>query len=355
MLKLTSQDIKLTALASCAGCAAKLGAAHLTQVLRPLNAQFNPKDYPALLIGLSEPDDAAVYQVNPEQAIISTTDFFPPVVDDPWSFGAIAATNAMSDVYAMGGEVLFAINLATFPDTLDLSILSDILRGGGDMVKRAGAVIAGGHTVIDQEPKYGLAVTGMVHPARIFTKGGAHPGDSLILTKALGTGVITTALKREQADPAHVSAAIESMTTLNKAAAQAAQAVGKPAIHAVTDVTGFSLMGHAHEMAHLSGVDFTLAFDKLPWLPGALHYAEVGTFPGGSSRNADYYAQWTTFAETIRDEYRMLCYDPQTSGGLLIAVDADHMAALLSELAARGVTGHVIGRATAGDGKIVVR
>src|SRR5512136_2766815 len=219
----------------------------LAHVLRPLQNRFKRQDYPDLIVGLGEPDDAAVYRISPDQAIIQTVDFFPPVVDHAYSFGAIAAANAMSDVYAMGGQVLFALNIAAFPEDLDVDIFSDILRGSADKVAEAGGAIAGGHTVRDREPKYGLAVTGVVHPDRILAKGGAKVGDELFLTKALGAGVITTALKREQADPTHVQTAIESMLQLNRAASRAALAAG---VRAATDVTGFGLIGHALEMAH---------------------------------------------------------------------------------------------------------
>src|SRR5512136_704795 len=193
----------------------------LAHVLRPLQDRFNRADYPDLLVGLGQPDDAAVYRFAPDRAIIQTTDFFPPVVDDAYSFGAIAAANAMSDVYAMGGEVLFALNIAAFPEDLDIEILGDIMRGSADKVAEAGGVIAGGHTVRDREPKYGLAVTGVAHPDHLLTKGGARAGEVLYLAKSLGAGVVTTALKREQADPAHVQAAVESMVQLNRAAAHA--------------------------------------------------------------------------------------------------------------------------------------
>ena len=219
-----------------------------------------------MLVGLDGPDDAAVYQLNAEQAIISTIDFFPPVVDDPYTFGAIAAANALSDVYAMGGEVLFALNLAAFPDNLERAILTEILRGGAEKVREAGAIIIGGHTVSDQEPKYGLAVTGMVHPAHILAKGGAQVGDRLVLTKPLGVGLITTALKREQADPAHVEAAVQSMSALNRHAAHLAQ---RFEAHACTDVTGFGILGHGLEMASASNVMFRLHFANIPLLPGA--------------------------------------------------------------------------------------
>jgi selenide,water dikinase len=301
------------------------------------------------LVGLSAPDDAAVYRLNDQQAIIATTDFFPPVVDDPYAFGAIAAANALSDVYAMGGEVLFAINLAAFPDNLELAILTEILHGGADKVREAGAAIAGGHTIMDKEPKYGLAVTGIINPARIIAKGGAQPGDGLILTKPLGTGVITTALKRGEADSGEVATAIASMTTLNRAAAQAAQAAG---VHAMTDITGYSLIGHAHEMAHLSKADFTLSFSALPWLPGAQRYAELGAYPGGTARNVEYFSQWTTFDAALDEPSRLLCYDPQTSGGLLIAVAPDKSDTLMAALTERGERGWHIGQVNAGTGRI---
>ncbi|GAB4551895.1 MAG: selenide, water dikinase SelD [Anaerolineae bacterium] len=318
-------------------------------MLRPLSETFKAADFPSLLVGLQAPDDAAVYQVGDSQAIIATVDFFPPVVDDPYAFGYIAAANAMSDVYAMGGDVLFAINLAAFPDNLDTAILSEILRGGAEAVREAGAVVAGGHTIKDKEPKFGLAVTGMVDPKKIITKGGAQVGDALILTKPLGSGVITTALKREIADAAHVSAAIASMMRLNRGAAQAAQAVG---VHAMTDITGYSLIGHAHEMAHLSGVNFVFDFDALPFLAGAIGYAQANTFPGGAGNNREFYGPWTTFDPSIGEEMQMLAYDPQTSGGLLVAVSEAKAALLIAEMAKRGVIGTRIGRVTSGDGRL---
>ncbi|MDX1417574.1 MAG: selenide, water dikinase SelD, partial [Candidatus Promineifilaceae bacterium] len=239
---------------------------------------FNPLHYPDLLVGLDKADDAAVYRLNDRQAIISTTDFFPPVVDDGYDFGAIAAANALSDIYAMGGRVLFAINLVAFPDNLGAEILQDILRGGAEKVAEAGAVVVGGHSVNDKEPKYGLAVTGIIDPQKVKTKGGARPGDKLILTKPLGVGVITTALKRQIAENEHVAAAVQSMKTLNKVAAEAAQLANASG---VTDITGFGLLGHAHEMAEASQVDFRLRLDRLPWLPGAISYGTAGAFPGG--------------------------------------------------------------------------
>ncbi|OLD84728.1 MAG: selenide, water dikinase SelD, partial [Ktedonobacter sp. 13_1_20CM_4_53_7] len=238
-----------------------MGPEALAQVLRQLTKHEAP---PELLVGLHTADDAAVYRVNDQQAIISTADFFPPVVDDPYVFGAVAAANALSDVYAMGGQVLMAINLVAWPDNLDIAILSEILRGGADIAAEAGAVIAGGHTVTDREPKYGLAVTGMVHPERILTKGGAQPGDMLILGKPLGTGLITTAHKREQVDESDLAAAVASMMQLNRKASEALQ---RPGVHAVTDITGFGLLGHAWEMASQSLCGMRIEYNALPLLP----------------------------------------------------------------------------------------
>ncbi|MDE3088654.1 MAG: selenide, water dikinase SelD, partial [Chloroflexota bacterium] len=244
-----------------------MGAAELAQVLRPLSNQFKSKDYPALIVGLGEPDDAAVYRINATTAIIQTMDFFPPVVDDAYAFGAITAANAMSDVYAMGGEVVFALNITAWRDDLPLELLSEILRGGAEKVAEAGAAIAGGHTVIDQEPKYGLSVTGIVHPDHITTKRGAQPGDALLLTKPLGSGLITTAGKNGVVSDAHLQNAIDWMARLNRAAAQALQEIG---ILCATDVTGYGLLGHAYEIAEASGVAIRFRADALPLLDGAL-------------------------------------------------------------------------------------
>jgi selenide,water dikinase len=320
-------------------------------VLQPLKGIFPPTNYPDLLIGLAEPDDAAVMRINDQQAIISTMDFFPPVVDDPYAFGAIAAANALSDVYAMGGEPLMAINLVAYPDGLGLDLLTTILRGGAEKVKEAGAVIAGGHTVTDKEPKYGLAVTGTVHPAHIIPKGGAKIGDHLILTKSLGTGVITTALKRDLANPAHVEAAIASMSRLNR---QASRLARQHDVHGMTDITGYSLLGHGHEMAHLGNVDFHITLASLSWLPGAHDYAAQEIFPGGTGRNRDYFNQWVLFAEHIPESLQNLLYDPQTSGGLLMAVSPQHAQALLTDLREAGETANVIGTVTAGTGKLYI-
>jgi selenide,water dikinase len=315
--------------------------------LEPLRGLFQAADFPNLLVGLAAADDAAVYRINDRQAVIATTDFFPPVVDDPYDFGAIAAANALSDIYAMGGEVLFAINLVAFPENLDKAILREILRGGAAKVAEAGGVIAGGHSVNDKEPKYGLAVVGIVDPARVIRKGGALPGDALILTKPLGVGLITTALKREQAEPDHVALAVASMKRLNRAASAAALEAGA---HAMTDVTGFGLLGHAQEMAIQGRVDFRFHLSALPWLPGALAYGEAGAFPGGTYNNKDYFGRWVNFAGDITELHRDMLFTPETSGGLLIALDPRQTGAFIERIPDAVVVGEV----TAGEGKIWV-
>src|SRR6266516_2027114 len=292
-----------------------MGPEALAQVLRPLTFHAAP---PELLVGLHAADDAAVFRVNDQQAIISTADFFPPVVDDPYAFGAIAAANAMSDVYAMGGAVLMAINLAAWPDNLEPAILSEVLQGGADIVAQADAVIAGGHTVTDNEPKYGLAVTGIVHPHHILTKGGAQPGDYLLLGKPLGTGLITTAHKREQVATSDLDAALQSMMQLNR---RASQALRRPGVHAVTDITGFGLLGHAWEMAAQSLTNMRFRFEALPLLPHVRHYAELGCIPGGAQRNKEYFSPHVHINERQGAFDRELLWDPQTSGGLFAAVE----------------------------------
>jgi selenide,water dikinase len=300
-----------------------------------------------LLVGLAAADDAAVYRLNDELAVISTTDFFPPVVDDPYDFGAIAAANALSDIYAMGGQVLFALNLVAFPDNLGRDILREILRGGAEKVAEAGGVIAGGHSVSDREPKYGLAVTGVIHPSQVQTKGGSRPGDVLLLTKPLGVGVVTTALKQGMASAADVAAAVDSMKTLNK---QAAEVAHLAQAHAVTDITGFGLLGHAHEMAHLGHVDFRFYLDQLPWLPGAVAYGAAGAFPGGMGRNQAYFGPWITFAPGIDPLTQGMLWTPETSGGLLVAVTPEHVEKYRQYCATAVVVGEVI----EGNGRIWV-
>jgi selenide,water dikinase len=320
----------------------------LAQVLRPLHNLFNGHGPANLLVGLGMADDAAIYQVNEQQAIISTIDFFTPVVDDPYDYGAIAAANSMSDVYAMGGEVTFALNVGAFPANMEPTVIGEILRGGAEKVIEAGAIIAGGHTVTDDEPKYGLAVTGMVHPQRFFTKGGAQPDDILVLTKPLGTGTISTALKRGLAGASHVAEMVASMKRLNRGAAQAAQATG--GLKAATDITGFGLLGHALEMAQASGCKFVFELNQIPLLEGAMTYAAEFIFPGGASNNMEFFAKDVTFAPTIPDDRRWLLWDPQTSGGLLLAIPAARLADFQRVCAEQGQPAWVVGAVTSGVG-----
>lgn len=293
---------------------------------------FDPADHPDLLVGLGMPDDAAVYRLDDERALIVTTDFFTPIVDDPYQYGSIAASNALSDVYAMGGQPLLALNIAAFPPDLPAEILTAVLRGAAEKVREAGAVIAGGHTIQDKEPKVGLAVVGMGHPDRLLTKADARAGDVLILTKPLGTGTITTASKADKADETHVIEAVGWMTRLNRAAAEAAVAVGA---HGTTDITGFGLLGHASEVADPSNVTFKIALRKVPFLPGAFDYAAQWLFPGGSINNMQAYKPLIRFEDGISEEEKMLLFDAQTSGGLLITLPADRVEAFGQEMAQR--------------------
>ncbi len=316
-------------------------------MLQPLRDTFHAVDYPNLLVGLNKADDAAVYQLNGEQAIINTTDFFPPIVDDPYDFGAIAAANALSDVYAMGGKVLFAMNLVAFPVDLDMAILREILRGGADKVKEAGGVIVGGHSVQDKEPKYGLAVTGIIEPSQVKKKGGAQAGDVLLLTKPLGVGIVTTALKRDMTTDEEVAVAVESMKTLNKVAAEAALAANASGM---TDITGFGLLGHGYEMAGQANVEFHIDSDKLPFLPGSVAYGEQGVFPGGMGRNWTHFDPHVTFADTVPDYLQKMLWTPETSGGLLVSVAPDQVDTYMAHCPSAVVVGNV----KAGDSHIFV-
>jgi selenide, water dikinase len=317
----------------------------LAQVLRPLVEKFRPQDHPRLLAGVT--DDAAVYQLDDETAIVQSVDFFPPVVDDAWTYGAIAAVNAMSDVYAMGGEVVLCLNVAGFPEDLPPQTISDIFRGGADKVAEAGGIIAGGHTVIDQEPKYGLSVMGTVHPKAVLAKTGARPGDQLVLSKALGTGLILTAAKRDLAAPEHLQAAVDSMLLLNRHTSHLAREAGA---HAVTDITGFAIAGHALEIADHSAVELVLRVPDLPLLPGALDYALAGVDFGGVNRNRDYLGARVRGLESQPEAMQRLLFDPQTSGGLLIAVEPEAAAALVEQLRADGLPAAVVGYVREGEG-----
>ncbi len=316
-------------------------------MLRPLQGLFRSEDYPDLLVGLGEPDDAAVWRLDDERALIATTDFFTPVVDDPYDYGAIAAANALSDVYAMGGQPFLALNIAALPPNLPVEISAEILRGGAEKAREAGVVLAGGHTVQDKEPKYGLIVLGFVHPQRILSKKGAQPGDALVLSKPLGFGTVTTALKREQADPSDVAEAVGWMKRLNRQAGELAVEFG---LRGGTDVTGFSLLGHGLEMANASGVGLRFFFERIPFTRGARRYASEWIFPGGSADNKLFYGSQVRFAPGIDEASQMLLFDAQTSGGLLLAVPPRSLDELLERAAQVGQPLWVVGEVISGAG-----
>ena len=324
-----------------------MGPEALAQVLRPLAGMFDAASWPDLLRGLAEPDDAAVWKLDEERAVVLTADFFPPVVDDPYDYGAIAAANALSDLYAMGADPLFALNLASFPEDLDPSVIGEILAGGAAKVREAGAVVAGGHTTTDREPKFGLAALGLVHPARLLAKRGARAGDVLLLTKPIGTGLVTTAAKRDLAAPAELEAAVRSMSALNRDAALVLRRFAAD-VHALTDVTGFGLGGHAHEVASQSGLALRIRWERVPLLPGAGSHARAGVSFGGSRRNVAYYGACVEAGPGFGDAERTLLFDPQTSGGLLAAVDGARAEEVLSAMAAASVPAWAIGRAEEG-------
>ena len=318
-------NIRLTKLASCAGCGAKVGAGVLAGLLGDLKVLRDDR----LLVGFDKSDDASVYKVSEELALVQTVDFFPPIADDPYSFGAIAAANALSDVYAMGGEPKLALNILAVPRDLPAEAVHAILRGGYEKAYEAGVIITGGHSILDPEPKYGLAVTGFVHPQRVLTNSGARPGDVLLLTKPLGIGVLTTANKAGLAEPETMARATALMTTLNKAARDA---MVKYRVHACTDVTGFGLLGHGTEMAQGSGVELHIHTAGLRLIPEALDFARMGILPEGMYRNRSF-AEPHVEPGAVPLEIQDLLYDPQTSGGLLMAVHPDDAEALLAELA----------------------
>jgi len=278
-------------------------------------------------VGLREPDDAAVWRLDDERAIVVTTDFFTPVVDDAYDYGAIAAANSLSDVYAMGGQPFLALNVAALPDNLPAEISSEIIRGGAEKAREAGVVIAGGHTVKDKEPKYGLVVIGFVDPRKMLSKGGLQVGDALVLTKPLGFGVTTTALKQEKASEQDVLEAVNWMKRLNKTASQLANEFG---LRGGTDITGYSLLGHGMEMANASGVSLHLDFAKIPFISGARKYAEQGIFPGGAFDNKQHFEPNVEFSDAMDEPGQMLLFDPQTSGGLLLGVPRENLELFLS-------------------------
>jgi selenide,water dikinase len=362
-----TSSIRLTSLSHGAGCACKLPLAALDELMGSLGpgvlggaGQFPsglPGDpdgaqFPAgLLVGAAEGDDAAVLRLDDDRALVLTTDFFTPIVDDPGDWGRIAAANALSDVYAMGGRPVLALNLTAWPGaTLPLSILAEVLRGGAAVAASAGCLVVGGHTIDDPEPKYGMAVVGFASPDRLFTIDAARPGDTLVLTKAVGTGVVATAHKRGAAAPGVLRAAVDSMTTLNAAASEAALATG---VTAATDVTGFSLLGHLHRMLRASGAAAAVSAGAVPLLPGALELTAAGFVSGGTRNNIAYLEPWTSVAAAVPPDVAVLLQDAQTSGGLLLATPDPN--ALVAELRRRDVLAAVIGQVTAGPaGRIEV-
>ena len=316
-------------------------------MLRPIKEIFDADSFPDLLVGLREPDDAAVWRLDEARALVVTTDFFTPVVDDAYDYGAIAAANSLSDVYAMGGQPFLALNVAALPDNLPEEISSEIIRGGAEKAREAGVVIAGGHTVKDKEPKYGLIAIGFVDPRKMLSKAGLKIGDALVLTKPLGFGVTTTALKREQADEQDVSEAVSWMKRLNNAASQLAVEFG---LRGGTDITGYSLLGHGMEMADSSGVSFQLDFSNIPFISGARKYAEKGAFAGGAFDNKKHFEAKVKFAGPIDEANQMLLFDPQTSGGLLLGVPLENLDAFLARAQAMDQAVWVIGRVETGTG-----
>ena len=336
------ETVRLTASAKAAGCAAKLSPAVLDSILRRLPRQEDPN----LLVGFETSDDAGVYRLSNDLALVQTVDFFTPIVDDPFVFGAIAAANALSDVYAMGGRPLSALAVVAYPEKGAPETLEEILRGGIAKMSEAGCTILGGHSIRDDDLKFGYAVTGTVHPERVWRNAGAQPSDVLLLTKPLGVGVISTALKQGRASSDHVQAAVASMARLNRDAAAALTELGiRPhGVHAVTDVTGFSLLGHAREMALASGVSLEIDHAAIDLLPGAREYSRAGFHSAGLKNNRDFIGDCVAFRPSVPEEFRPLLFDPQTSGGLLVAVEAEGAEVALAVLEARNVPARRIGR-----------
>lgn len=324
-----SVGVKLTEFSKSAGCAAKIGPGILAEVVGRLPAVMDEN----LLVGVETADDAAVYRVSDEVALIQTVDFFPPMVDDPFTFGQIAAANALSDVYAMGGEPRLALNVVAFPNCLGAEVLGEILAGGASKVKEAGAVLAGGHSINDEEPKYGLCVSGFVKPDRIWKNGGARTGDVLLLTKPLGVGLINTAVKAGMASEEAERKAVESMSCLNKLAMEVLREVE---VHSCTDVTGFGLTGHALETARASGKSLVIQTDKLEVLPDALFYASMGLVPEGTYRNKAFNKKDVRLEEQVDEAMEDLVFDPQTSGGLLVSLKREDAENVLVRLAEAG-------------------
>jgi selenide, water dikinase len=344
MTALQPSPYRLTELTDCGGCAAKLGADLLAEALAGLGAEAAGAP-DALIAGLDPPDDAAAYRVSDDLAIIGTLDFFPPLVDDPRTFGEIAAANALSDVFAMGGRVLFALSIAAFPEELPRDVMTEIFAGASSKVREAGGTLAGGHTIRDPEPKYGLAVIGAAHPDKLLRKGGARPGDRLVLTKPLGTGLLVSGSRQGRASTADLAAAIDGMRRLNKPASEALVGAG---VRGATDVTGFGLLGHALEMARASGTRFVFEAAALPALSGSLDLAEAGVETGGAAHNRRFVADSLTVAGGVAPELVALAHDPQTSGGLLAAIPPSDVAAIEAAFDHAGVQRWWIGQVEAG-------
>jgi selenide,water dikinase len=346
--------IRLTELTECGGCAAKLGADALADVLSGLGVVAGEATPEGLIAGLNPPDDAAVHLVAPDLAVIGTVDFFPPLVDDPRTYGEIAAANAMSDVFAMGGRVLFALSVAAMPEDLPRETFRAILDGAAAMVRKAGGILAGGHTVRDSEPKYGLAVVGVAHPDRLLRKAGACPGDVLLLTKPLGTGLLVSGRRQGRTTDADLDAAVAWMRGLNR---EASEALTEAGVAAATDVTGFGLLGHGLEMARASGTRFVFEAAVLPHLDGALDLARAGVETGGAAHNRRFVLPSLAIGDDVPPELVTLAHDPQTSGGLLAAVDPTAIETLEARLDARGVShwrvGHVDPSAD-GEGSVAI-
>ena len=340
---MTNETVRLTRTVKGAGCAAKLAPGVLDKALCGLDLPMDPD----LLVGLERADDAGVYRVSDELALVQTLDFFPPMVDDPFSFGQIAAANALSDIYAMGGVPKTAMNIVAFPaKTMDISILRTIIEGGLDKLREAGVVLVGGHTVEDSELKYGLSVTGYIHPGRILTKKNLHSGDRLILTKPLGTGIVATAIKAGLADQALTDRVTLAMTTLNRAAALTMEDFP---VHACTDITGFGFLGHLAEMVVDSGHGVRIVAADVPMYPEALEWAAMGLIPAGAYNNRNFRESFVDFSPEVPQRVQDLLFDPQTSGGLLIAVEAGEAERLVAALKAKGIEcAAIVGEVVAG-------
>lgn len=345
---MATETVRLTTTAKSAGCAAKLSPSILDAVLKRLP----PANDPNLIVGYETSDDAAVYRISEQLAMVQTVDFFTPIVDEPELFGQVAAANSLSDVYAMGGRPVSALTIVAFPAARPPEILEQILRGGLAKMTEAKCTVVGGHSIRDDELKFGYAVTGLIDPAKVWRNVGARPGDQLILTKPIGTGVISTALKQERAEPAWVAASTASMTRLNREAAEALHEIddaapGARPVHAVTDVTGFALLGHAREMAIGSNVSLRIDHTRVAYLPGAVEASRGKFFSGGLANNREFLDGCANFLPSVPDEFRALLFDPQTSGGLLAALAPESTSSAMAAFERRGIPARLIGEVIA--------